>query len=44
MIFFPVINELMYKQLEMHGYVLSTVDTDALVLKHQGPFSVSCSE
>ena len=26
---------LTHKQLEMHGYVLSTVFTDALVLKHQ---------
>ena len=26
---------LAYKQLAIHGYVLSTVNTDALVLKHQ---------
>ena len=25
----------MFKQLEMHGCILSTVATDALVLKHQ---------
>ena len=29
------LNELNHKQLEMHGCVLSTVATDALVLKHQ---------
>ena len=28
-------NELTHKQLEMHGCILNTVDTDALVLKHQ---------
>ena len=27
---------LTHKQLEMLGYVLNTVHTDALVLKHQG--------
>ena len=27
---------LTYKYLAMHGYVISTVATDALVLKHQG--------
>ena len=29
-------NQLTHKQLEVHGYILSTVTTDALVLKHQG--------
>ena len=37
---FPKINSahqwLTHKQLETHGYVLSTVATDVLVLKHQG--------
>ena len=27
---------LTHKHLEMHGCLFSTVDTDALVLKHQG--------
>ena len=34
------VNRLTYKQLEMHGCVLSIVDTDDLVLKHQGPVSI----
>ena len=29
-------NFIRHKQLEMHGCVLTTVATDALVLKHQG--------
>ena len=30
------LNELTHDQLDMHGYIISTVATDALVLKHQG--------
>ena len=32
------------KQLEMHGCILSTVSTDALVLKHQGISNHSAHE
>ena len=32
---FPGANQLTHKRLEMHGYLISTVPADALVLVHQ---------
>ena len=35
MVYFHSKAKLTHKQLEMHGYIFSTVATDVLVLKHQ---------
>ena len=37
------LNVLTHKQLEMHGYLLSTVATDARAVKHQA-ISVPCPD
>ena len=42
-IYYWIIIPLTYEQLEMHGYVLSTVATDALVLKHQA-INIHCAD
>ena len=43
-IYFLALNMLTHKQLEQHGCILSTVATDALVLKHQAISTHSADE
>ena len=40
---YQLVNMCRNKQLEMHGFILSTADTDALVLKHQA-ISTHCTK